>query len=188
MKTVALYARVSTKDQSTDMQLTHLRQWASARGLTIAKEYVDHGVSGGTVKRPALERLMKGARLREFDAVAVFRFDRFARSLPHLVMALDEFRSLGVAFLSHQEVVDTSTPIGQLMFNLIGAMAQFERSIIQERVTAGLAAARAKGKKLGRPRAQFDEAHARDLRESGMSIRAIARALGVGREAVRARL
>ena len=123
---VALYARVSTRDQDCEMQLSDLRRMAEARGVKLVGEYVDRGVSGTKDRRPELDRLMKDARRRKFDAVWCWRFDRFARSLRHLVTALDEFRALGIDFLAHQEAVDTSTPAGRMLFQVIGAMAEFE--------------------------------------------------------------
>lgn len=141
-KTVALYARVSTSDQSTTMQLTALRQFAEARGWTIAGEFVDEAISGATKKRPALDTLMDGARKRQFDAVAVWRFDRFARSTKHLLEALDEFRHLGIDFVSFSENMDTSSPLGEAIFTIVAAVAQLERDIIRERVKAGVARVR----------------------------------------------
>ena len=120
---VALYARVSTKDQDCELQLDELRRMAEVRQVIVVNEYVDRGVSGTKDRRPALDQLMKHARRRKFDAVWVWRFDRFARSLRHLVTALDEFSALGVDFMSHQEAVDTSTPAGRMLFQVIGAMA-----------------------------------------------------------------
>jgi DNA invertase Pin-like site-specific DNA recombinase len=155
---VCLYARVSTSNghQDPEMQLVELRQYATARGWTIAEEYIDQGVSGSKESRPALNRLMVDAHRRKFDAIIVWKLDRFARSLKHLVNALAEFDALGVAFISLRDNLDLSTPAGRLMFQIIGAMAEFERSLIQERVKAGLAHARCKGVKLGRPRRTLD--------------------------------
>jgi DNA invertase Pin-like site-specific DNA recombinase len=138
LKTAALYYRVSTTDQSTQLQREDLRRYAKARGFSVYKEYCDEGVSGAKVKRPALDRLMNDARKRKFDVVAVWRFDRFARSSTHLALALDEFKNLAIDFVSFNENIDTSSPMGKVMFTLIGAMAEFERSIIRERVTAGV--------------------------------------------------
>ena len=185
---VALYARVSTRDQDCEMQLQELRGMAEARGVELAGEYVDRGVSGSKDRRPELDRLMKDARRRRFDAVWCWKFDRFARSLRHLVTALDEFRALGVDFLSHQEAVDTSTPVGRMLFQVIGAMAEFERELIRERVIAGLKQAKAKGKKLGRPRVAIDLPAARALRADGLSYRAVASRLGVSVGTVHAAL
>src|SRR5229473_3937840 len=146
----ALYARVSTADQSTEMQLSALRLYLERRNWHLTSEYVDQAVSGSKERRPALDRLMAEGRRRAFDAVAVFRFDRFARSVSHLARALDEFRALGIEFVSLHEAVDTSTPIGRAMFHIAGAFAELEREIIRERVKAGLANARKRGKRLGR--------------------------------------
>ncbi len=175
---VAIYARVSTTDQNCEMQLSDLRRMAESRGFTIVSEHVEKA-SGKKDSRPELNRLMRDARRGRFKSVLVWRFDRFARSLKHLVTALEEFRSLGVEFLSHQEAVDTSTPAGRMLFQVIGAMAEFEREIIRERVIAGLRQAKEKGKTLGRPRVQVDLDVARRLRHEGLSYKAIANRLGV---------
>ena len=176
---VAIYARVSTTDQNCEMQLSDLRKMAESRGFELVDEYVDQGVSGTKDSRPELNRLMKDARRGKFKAVLVWRFDRFARSLKHLVTALEEFRSLGIEFLSHQEAVDTSTPAGRMLLQVIGAMAGFEREIIRERVIAGLRQAKKNGKQLGRPRVQVDAKQVRSLRDEGLSYRAIAEQLRV---------
>ena len=183
-----MYARVSTRDQDCEMQLQDLRTMAEARGVKLVGEYVDRGISGSKDRRPELDRLMKDARRRKFDAVWCWRFDRFARSLRHLVTALDEFRALGVDFLSHQEAVDTSTPAGRMLFQVIGAMAEFEREIIRERVIAGLKQAKAKGKKLGRPQVTIDLAAAQEFRAHGLSFKAVATRLGVSVGTVHAAL
>jgi DNA invertase Pin-like site-specific DNA recombinase len=178
---VALYARVSTHHgQDPEVQLRELRAYAISRGWTITEEYIDLGVSGSKASRPALNRLMQDAHRRKFDAVLVWKLDRFGRSLQHLVNALAELEALGVAFVSLRDNLDLSTPSGRLMFQIIGAMAEFERSLIQERVKAGLRNAKAKGKKLGRPRAEVDPARVKALRASGASWRVIAEKLGVG--------
>ena len=130
------------------MQLRELREYASRRGWIVTEEYVDQGVSGSKETRPALTRLMADACQRRFDAVLVWKVDRFGRSLKHLVNALAELGALGVAFVSLRDNLDLSTPSGRLMFQIIGAMAEFERALIQERVRAGLRNARAKGKRL----------------------------------------
>ncbi len=138
MKKVALYVRVSTKDQNPAMQVSDLRRYAQQRGFEILKEYVDIGISGTKASRPALDALMDAARKRLFDVVLVWRFDRFARSTKHLVDALHEFRGLGINFISYQEAIDTSSPMGEAMYVIIGAMAKLERDIIVERVKAGM--------------------------------------------------
>ena len=176
---VALYARVSTLDQSTDSQLLDLRRYVSDRGWQISREYVDEGVSGTKEKRPALNELMNDARKRRFDRVLVWRFDRFARSTKHLVLALEEFRHLGIDFVSYQENIDTSSPLGGAIFTIISAVAQLERDIIAERVKAGLRRARNRGKKLGRPRVHVDLEQVGALYAQGCSTRAIARKLGL---------
>lgn len=146
---VAIYARVSTNEQSPELQLRDLRQYTMARGLS-ATEYVDSGFSGAKQSRPALDRLMDDARKRRFDCVLVWRFDRFARSTKHLLLALEEFRSLGIQFISYQENIDTTSPLGQALFTIVSAVAQLERDLIRGRVRAGLRNARAKGKRFGR--------------------------------------
>ena len=177
-KTVALYARVSTIDQNCEMQLQDLRRYAGQRFGRYC-EYVDTGVSGTQRKRPRLDALMNDARKRVFDVVIVWKFDRFARSVKHLVDSLEEFRALGIDFISYTENVDTTTPSGQLLFHIMGAVAQFERDLIAERVRAGIAHARALGKHIGRPRAEIDVAQVRSQRAQGKSLRQIARVLSV---------
>src|SRR3989442_15327063 len=178
---VALYARVSTcNGQSPEMQLAELREYASRRGWEAFNEYVDHGFSGAKQSRPELNRLMADAHMRNIDVVLCWKVDRFGRSLKHLVNALADLDAYGVAFVSLRDNLDLSTPSGRLMFQIIGAMAEFERSLIQERVRAGLRNARAKGKKLGRPRADVDEGKVEALRASGASWRDVAEKLGVG--------
>jgi DNA invertase Pin-like site-specific DNA recombinase len=181
----ALYARVSTSDQSTEMQLAALREYVNRRGWVTAAEYVDEGISGSKERRPALDRLMVDAKRRTFDAVAVFRFDRFARSVSHLARALDEFRALGIEFVSLHEAIDTSTPIGRAMFHIAGAFAELEREIIRERVRAGLRNARKRGKRLGRRPAMINVHRVRDLAASGLSGRAIAKQVGVAEGTIR---
>ena len=174
MKKAALYIRVSTNDQDPTMQIKDLRRYAQQRGFEIKKEYVDVGVSGTKVNRPALDALMDAARKRLFDVVLVWRFDRFARSTKHLVDALHEFRALSIDFISYQEAIDTSSPIGEAMFTIIGAMAKLERDIIVERVKAGMRKAKEQGKRIGRPKAVVDVDKILSLRRQGLSIQAIA--------------
>jgi len=175
----AIYARVSTTDQSTEPQLLDLRAYAKARGWKVHSEYCDSGISGTKDSRPALNSLMNDARKRRFDVVLVWRFDRFARSTKHLVLALEEFKNLGIDFVSYQENVDTSSPLGAAIFTIIGAVAQLERDIIAERVKAGLRRAKTNGKRLGRPEVQLDAQKARSMRLDGLSLRTIAKRLGV---------
>ncbi len=179
---VALYARVSTSNghQDPEMQLSELREYAARRGWEIVGEYTDQGVSGSKESRPELNRLMIDAHRRRFDAVLVWKIDRFGRSLKHLVNALADLGAYGVAFISLRDNLDLSTPSGRLMFQIIGAMAEFERALIQERVKAGLRNARTKGKRLGRPRRVVDASRIAVLRASGAPWRSIARELGVG--------
>lgn len=180
-KTVALYARVSTLNgQNPEMQLCELRDYCQRRGFVMANEYVDKGVSGAREHRPALDKLMADCRKRLVDAVVVYRYDRFARSLRQLVNALEEFRSLGINFISLHEGVDTSTPNGRLIFGIFASIAEFERELIRDRVRSGLAAAKAKGKRLGRPSVDVDVARIAALRDSGASWRAISREMGLG--------
>ncbi len=172
---VAIYTRVSTKDQSPEMQLRDLRKYSVQRGFEVYQEYVDIGISGTKNRRPALDEMMEGARKREFDTVLVWRFDRFARSTHHLVNALQEFRNLGIDFISFQENIDTSSPMGEAMFTIIAAIAKLERDIISERVQGGLRKARESGKILGRPKARIDVRKIKELRAEGVSIREIAK-------------
>lgn len=185
---VALYARVSTDGQDPELQLMALRAHAVNRGWTIAGEFIDQGYSGAKEKRPALDRLMKAAWSGSVQAVLVWRFDRFARSVKHLIKALEQFRSLNVNFISFQEQFDTSTPIGQAMFTIIGAMAQLERDIIRERVRAGLAVAKARGTRLGRPTVRVNTQELASLKTSGLSLHEMARHLRCSRSTVRRRL
>jgi DNA invertase Pin-like site-specific DNA recombinase len=150
---VAMYARVSTTgDQNPENQTLELTRFATARGWTIVETHVDHGVSGSKESRPALDRLSNDAKRRRFDVVLVWRLDRLGRSLKHLVTLLDEWRVLGVAFVSLAEGIDCTTPAGRLQLHILAAIAEFERGRIIERVRAGLSRARSQGKRLGRPR------------------------------------
>lgn len=178
---VALYARVSTSDkgQNPEMQLRELREYCERRGWNISGEYTDSGVSGAKESRPELNRLMADAHKRHFDAIVVWRFDRFARSVSHLLRALENFKALGIEFVSLSEQVDTSTPTGKMIFTVLGAVAELERSLIAERVRAGVRNARAKGKRLGRPRIAVDTRQIAALRASGASYPSIAATLGL---------
>jgi DNA invertase Pin-like site-specific DNA recombinase len=181
----AIYARVSTSEQSTEMQLVALRQYVERRGWNLCQEYVDTGFSGSRERRPALDRLMADGRRRTFGAVVVFRFDRFARSVSHLARALDEFRALGIEFVSLHEAVDTSTPMGRAMFHIAGAFAELEREIIRERVRAGLQNARRRGKRLGRRRVLVNVQEVFRMASEGRSGRAIAKVTGVSEATIR---
>jgi len=187
---VALYASVSTtgKGQDAELQLAELRSVASQRGWVIASEFGDVGVSGSVAKRPELDRLMALARAGKLDAVAVWRFDRFARSTRHLLTALDEFRSCSVEFISLREQIDTTTPIGKAVFTIVAAVAELERDLIRERVQAGVDRAKAAGKHCGRPSHAFDPRAARALLEQGHAERQVAEMLGVPRSTLRRKL
>lgn len=182
----ALYARVSTlSGQSPEMQLAELRDYCQRRGWAIAGEYVDVGISGAKERRPELNRLLAECRRRRVDAVVVYRYERFARSLRHLVNALGDFDALGIQFVSLHEGVDTSTPNGRLVFGIFASIAEFERELICERVRSGMAAARARGARIGRPRKPVDADKVADLRAQRASWRKIARELDVGIGTVR---
>ena len=185
---VALYARVSTTEQSTESQLLDLRRYVRERGWDIFREFVDEGISGTKDSRPALNELMDDAKKRRFDVVLVWRFDRFARSTKHLILALEEFKNLGIDFVSFQENIDTSSPLGSAIFTIISAVAQLERDIIAERVKAGLRKAKENGKKLGRPRIKVSENQLLMLSEKGLSIRQIARQVNLSVTTVARRL
>ncbi len=181
-----LYARVSTNDgrQDAEVQLSQLRTYSRQRGFAIQYEYIDH-ISGACEDRSGYHQLIADARQRKLDAVLVWKFDRFARSTKALVLALEEFNTLGVDFVSYTEQIDTTTPMGKAMFTMVSAMAEFERSLIRERVAAGLQRARERGVKLGRPRVGFDMVKALQLRSDGMSLRNIAKELGISYTSVR---
>ena len=177
---VAIYARVSTTEQNPESQLLALREYAARRGFSIYKEYVDH-VSGDVHQRRAKRQndrayreLMDDASRRSFDCVLVWKYDRFARSLSILVAALQQFSTLGIDFISYTQNIDTTTPMGRLFYHVIGSFAEFEREIIIERVRAGLANARAKGRSLGRPKDRMAEMRIIALRQQGLSLREIA--------------
>jgi DNA invertase Pin-like site-specific DNA recombinase len=186
---VAIYARVSTGEQNPELQLRDLRDYAERRGFIVHREYVET-VTGDVRRRkraPEFEAMMADARRRRFDCVLVWKYDRFARSLGALVAALQEFRDLGIDFISHTQAIDTTTPMGRLFFHVIGSFAEFERDVIVERVRAGLANARAKGKRLGRP-IQDPAAEQRVLtlkRDEGLSLRQIAAREGLSPSGVR---
>jgi DNA invertase Pin-like site-specific DNA recombinase len=178
---VALYSRVSTSGhgQDCEVQLRELREYCQHRGWIITGEYVDSGISGAKDSRPELNRLMADAHKRRFDVVVVWKFDRFARSVSHLIRALENFRALGIEFCSFSEQIDTSTPAGKLVFTVLGAVAELERSLIAERVRAGLRNAKAKGTKLGRPVANVASNEIHSLLASGLSKATVAERLGV---------
>jgi len=174
---IAVYGRVSTNKQECETQLVDLREYAAQRGFEIVEEYVDR-LTGTKDSRPALNRLMLDAKQRKFDAVLVWKLDRWGRSLQHLVNSLAELQALGVQFISFRDGLDLTTPAGRLQFHIIAAMAEFERSLIVERTKAGLRRARREGKTLGRPTAEVDLAKVRKLQSAGLSLRAIAAKVG----------
>jgi DNA invertase Pin-like site-specific DNA recombinase len=181
---VAIYARVSTTGTGQDptTQTRELKEYVERRGWTLSGEYVDIGISGTKEKRPQLDRMMQDAHRRKFDSVIVWKFDRFARSVSHLLRALETFNALGVHFVSLSESLDTSTPAGKMVFTVLGAVAELERSLIVERVKSGLRNARAKGKRLG---AVVDGARIASLRTQGLSWAKIGEELGVGEGTIR---
>ncbi len=168
------------------MQRSDLRRYCEQRGFEIVREYADEGVSGTKDRRPALDALMEDARKRLFDAVLCWRFDRFARSTKHLISALDEFRHLGIEFISYQENIDTGSPLGKAMFTIVAAIAELERNIIVERIRGGMRRAKEEGKRLGRRPINDPEVLGTVLRmkAQGKSVRAIAEAVNVSKSFV----
>jgi len=186
-KRAALYVRVSTGSQSTKAQESELKAYAENRGRAVNEIYSDK-ISGAKDSRPALQELMRACRQRKVDVVLVWKFDRFARSLRHLVSALDEFKKLKVDFISATEGVDTTVPSGELVFQIFGAIAQFERALISERVKAGIAEARRNGRQLGRPPiktlSEAEVAKIRTARRKGVTLRKLATQFGASLWAV----
>ena len=172
---VAIYARVSTADQHCDNQLIELRRYVEARGWQLQAEYVDEGISGAKERRPAADAMLTAAKRRRFDVVLCWRLDRLGRNLKHLITLLDELQALGVDLLA--EGIDATTPAGGLEMHILGAIAEFERSRIQERVVAGLARARAQGQRLGRPERKISPEQFASVR--GLPVREAARHLGI---------
>lgn len=178
IRKIAIYARVSTDDQKADLQLDALRQYAASRGMEIAGEYVDQ-ISGAKESRPALNEMLADARRGRFQALVVWKIDRLGRSVAHLLTILSELQTLDVAFVSLQEAIDTATPAGRMVFTFLGAVAEFERAIIAERVKAGMQAAKKRGRHCGRPRSTVDLPLLRKLRAEGKSLRNLAAISGV---------
>jgi DNA invertase Pin-like site-specific DNA recombinase len=176
-----VYARVSTLHggQDSTMQTRELAEYCQRRGWQIFDQYVDNGVSGKKDSRPQLNRMMEDAHSRRFDVVVVWRFDRFARSVSHLLRALETFNALDIDFVSICEQINTNTPTGKLVFTILGAVSEGERNLIAERVRSGLRNARAKGKTLGRPKKDVDVARIEALRAAGISWRQIAKKTGM---------
>jgi DNA invertase Pin-like site-specific DNA recombinase len=182
MPSCAIYARVSTELQSCDLQLRDLREYAERRGWQVAREFVDKGVSGKKASRPALDRLMNEARTRRFDTVLVWKLDRWGRSVVDSIRSIQELVSLGIRFIAVTQNIDTdeSNPMSRFFLHVMSAFAEMEVSLIRERTIAGIRAARANGKTLGRPRRIFRRDEVVRLRDDkGMSWRAIAKELGV---------
>jgi DNA invertase Pin-like site-specific DNA recombinase len=184
MKKVAIYARVSTDKQTCDNQLIELRAVAERCGYTIVQEFVDSGISGakGRADRPALDAMMKAANQRKFDLILVWDISRLGRSLQNLVELLNDLQSMRVDLMFLQQGMDTSTSSGRMMFSIFGALAEFERNLIRERVAAGIFRAKARGVKMGRPSNMTDGLRSaiQLLRENGMGIKQIAKEVGVG--------
>lgn len=174
----AIYARVSTFDHEPENQLQELRRYVEARGWT-AVEHVDRGVSGAKDRRSALDQMLADAKRRKFDVVVCWRLDRLGRNLKHLITLLEDLQALGIAFVSLAEGIDATTPAGRLQMHILGAISEFERARIQERVKAGLARARAQGVKLGRPRRRIDPEQLATV--AGLPEREAARRLGIPR-------
>jgi DNA invertase Pin-like site-specific DNA recombinase len=179
---IALYARVSTLNgQNPQLQLAELREYAQRRGWEVYSEYVDLGISGAKDSRPQLNRMMADAHARKFDGIAVWKLDRLGRSLKHLVTTIDDLEHYGVAFVSLRDNIDMSTPSGRLMLHLLAAMAQFERSLIQERVVAGIASAKSRGVRFGRPKVYVSALKVQQLRDAGVPWVDIAKRLNAGK-------
>ncbi|MEE8550354.1 MAG: recombinase family protein [Gemmatimonadota bacterium] len=181
---VALYARCSTADQSVDLQLDGLRDYAKVRGFEVVEEYLDEAQSGATARRPGLDQLLDDAHRRRFDAVVVWKLDRLGRSLHHLLTVAGEFEALGVDLIVLDDGIDTTTPAGKLFFQIRGAFAEYERALIRERTIAGVAAAKRRGKRLGRPRVHVPLSRAQTLLAEGLSMAAVARELGIARSSL----
>ena len=182
-KRVAIYARVSTDFQSCDNQLQELRAVADRNGWVVVEEFVDHGISGskGRDQRPSFDALLKASMRKDFDIVMAWSVDRLGRSLQHLVGFLGEIHAKGVDLYLHQQGLDTTTPAGKAMFQMLGAFSEFERAMIRDRVKAGLARARANGRVGGRPRVSAKVSKAiLDKHATGLSLRKIAKQVGVG--------
>lgn len=183
------YLRVSTSDQDPGLQADETLEFIQRRGWCLADTYLDRGVSGAKDRRPELQRMLHAMRRRPFDVVVCWRSDRLFRSMRHMVLTLDEMAALGVDFASVTEPFDTTTPQGRLMFHVVSAFSQFEREVLVERTKAGMAAARRRGAKIGRPRKRVDVPKALVLRGQGVPMKAIAHQLDVGvttlREALR---
>jgi DNA invertase Pin-like site-specific DNA recombinase len=184
MKRAALYLRVSTIDQNPETQGIELRQFARQRGYEIIHEYVDHGVSGTKVRRPALDQLLKDANRHKFDAVLVWSSDRLARSTKHFLQVLDDLNELGIQFLSQREAIDTDGPLGGAIIVIISAIGALERSLIVERVRARMRRAKLEGRRIGRIPLNVDHLALVKDRLSGMSLTVVAKRHGLSRASV----
>lgn len=183
MKRVIIYARVSTKEQNVDMQLSDLKSYAELRRLEVVEVYIDYA-SGAKSDRVNYQKLFNDVRKRKTDVVLVWKFDRFARSTNELINALEEFNSLGVDFISYKENIDTSTPAGKILFTMISAFAEFERSIIRERVIAGMEKAKARGARIGRPKIPpFTKQKVIMLKERGLTYKEIIKQVKISKSA-----
>src|SRR5712691_6060015 len=180
----AIYARCSTGEQNPAMQVSELGEYAERRGFQVVAEHVDIA-SGSLDSRPELNKVLVLAKQRKIDVLLCWKIDRLGRSLKHLVNVIAELEAVGVSFVSLKDNLDFSTPAGRLMFNVIGAMAQFERDLIRERTLSGMAAARRRGARIGRPRVAVDSVKIRGLRSQGLSWDAIALQTGISRETCR---
>ena len=179
---IALYARCSTQEQTVDLQLDALREYAAARSFEVSAEYVDEGISGAKTRRPALDLLLADAHRRRFDAVLVWKLDRLGRSLSHLIRLVEMLGSLGIDLVSLGDPgLDTTSSQGKLLFGVMGAVAEFERDLIRERTRVGVAAAKRRGKRVGRPRVHVPLVRAQALLAQGLSQAAVASELGVAR-------
>jgi DNA invertase Pin-like site-specific DNA recombinase len=184
MKRAALYMRVSTVDQHPENQRLELQRFAEQRGFHVVEEYTDHGVSGAKTRRPALDKLLKDAHRRRFDVVVVWACDRLARSTKHFLQCLDELNELGIQFLSQREAIDTDGPLGRAIVVIVSAIAELERSLIVERVKAGMRRAKLDGRRIGRVPLDVDHAALVKDRLSGMSLTNVAKRYGLSRASV----
>lgn len=184
MTTMALYMRVSTTDQLLDMQRRELETYCRARGYDTWQEYTDHGISGAKASRPGLDALLQAVRRRQVHTVVIWSLSRLGRSLKHLLAIIEEFSACGVTLVSLKEGWDLGTPTGRMIFQILGALSEWEREQIRERVKSGLAAAKGRGKRLGRPTVHYTPAEVLALREAGLSYRAISQRVGVSRQTV----
>jgi DNA invertase Pin-like site-specific DNA recombinase len=184
MKKAAIYARVSTPDQRVEAQLYDLRKLAAQRGFEVSREYCDRGVSGSRARRPGLDAMLADARRGEFSVLLVAAFDRVARSTKNFLEIVDELQDLGIEFISAREAIDTSTPMGKMFVTLIGSIAELEKSILTERIRAGMRRARMEGQRLGRAPLNIDHAALVRDRLAGMSLTSVGKKYGVSRASV----